>query len=661
MKYFLTSLLLIAAFFAQGQVQDSTDLAELLQLSALTDASELQKRLNEKVGAASKKAMASRETPSIVSVISAEDILRTGARDLIDVLRLIPGIDFAADVSFITGISLRGAWAMEGKTLILLDGHELNELMYQNVAFFNRFPVDLIHRIEIIRGPGSAIYGGTAEYGVINIITKAAVDDNSLTASASVGILPDALGRTNAQLAFAKSFGKNAVVDASLFRGRAVLSDQEYQDLYKEFEPVNLTDHTQTDTYLANVGLRINNFQLRGMLEDYQATDPLLITSFRSAFVTAKNDFKINTKFSLTPFITYTRQRPWRQDYREGDDQYFDNIASRIKAGLYGSYDISRRVNLIVGTESLRDDAESLIDPEYFYGEESVTFKMYSFYSQALIKHPFVNITGGFRLDKHNAFGAAFVPRLALTKRFGNFHFKTLASASYRAPGIDNINLSENIKPERSTVFELEAGYQLTRDMLLSMNTFIINTRDIIVFYNVDLGAGDYEQLYGNSARFGTRGLEVSYTFRKNRWNFETNYSYYQAGKSTVDRYAIPGNPRAYVAFPQHKVVAIGGFDLTKKFSLNMTVNHFSERYAYTTIDEDEAPMMERLRPYTLINANLLYRDLLTKGFSVSLAGFDLLNEKPVTPQAYNGDFAPVPGRSREVNLKVVYTIPLPK
>src|SRR5690606_15346018 len=136
----------------------------------------------------------------------------------------------------------------------------------------------------------------------------------------------------------AKSFGKNAVVDASLFRGRAVLSDQEYQDLYKEFEPVNLTDHTQTDTYLANVGLRINNFQLRGMLEDYQATDPLLITSFRSAFVTAKNDFKINTKLSLTPFITYTRQRPWRQDYREGDDQYFDNIASRIKAGLYGSY-----------------------------------------------------------------------------------------------------------------------------------------------------------------------------------------------------------------------------------------------------------------------------------------------------------------------------------
>lgn len=661
MRNFLTSLLLMVAFFAEGQDQDSTDLADLLSLSAVTDASELQKKLNEKVGAASKKALSSRETPSIVSVISADDILRTGARDLIDVLRLVPGFDFASDVSFVTGISLRGAWAMEGKTLILLDGHELNELMYQNVAFFNRFPVDLIHRIEIIRGPGSAIYGGTAEYGVINIITKGSVDQNSLTASAIFGVLPDSYGRKNAQLSFAKSIGDKAVVDVSLFRGQAILSDQTYQDLYQEFEPVNLTDHTETNTYFASVGMRVNDLQVRGMIEDYQTADPLLTTSFRSAFVTVKNDFRLNPKFTLTPFVTYTHQRPWRQEYNEGDDQYFDNIATRTKGGVYGSYDISRRFNLIAGTEYFREQARSLIDPEYFSGEDGVSFDMYSFYSQALFKHPFVNITGGFRLDKHNAFGAAFVPRLAFTKRFGNFHFKTLASASYRAPGIDNINLSDNIKPERSTIFELEAGYQLTPDMLLSVNSYIINTKDIIVFYNIDLGGGDYEQLYGNSARFGTRGIEVMYTFRKNKWTFETNYSFYRAGTSTVDRYAITGNTKAFVAFPQHKVVVNGGYDFTRNLGLNLTFSHFSERYAYTTIDEEGAPLMTRLNPYTLINANLLYRNLFLKGLTFSVSGFDLLNERPVTPQAYNGDFAPVSGRSREINFKAVYTIPFSK
>lgn len=661
MRIFLTSLLIIIAFLANGQENDSTDLADLLRLSAVTDASELQKKLNEKVGAASKKALSSRETPSIVSVISAGDILRTGARDLIDVLRLVPGIDFAADVSFVTGISLRGAWSMEGKILILLDGHELNELMYQNVAFFNRFPVDLIHRIEIIRGPGSAIYGGTAEYGVINIITKGTVEKNGLTASASIGALPDSYGRRNAQLSLAKSIGEKTVIDVSLFRGRAILSDQRYQDLYQEDQPVYLTDYTQTDTYFANVGLRINKLQVRGMLEDYQTGDPVLSTSFRSAYVTVKNEFQLNPKLTVTPFVTYTRQRPWRQWYREGGEFYFDNIASRTKGGVYGSYDVSRRFNLVAGTEYFQDNARSIAEPDYFDGKESVSFNMFSFYSQALFRHPFVNITGGFRLDKHNAFGAAFVPRLALTKRFGNFHFKTLASASYRAPGIDNFNLSENIKPEKSTVFEVEAGYQLTPDMLLSVNSYLINTKDIIVFYNVDLGGGDYEQLYGNSERFGTRGIEMTYTFRKNKWMFETNYSFYEAGTSTVDRYAIAGNEKAFVAFPQHKITVNGGYDFTRNLSLNITVNHFSDRYAYTTIDEDESPLLTRLDPYSLINANLLYQNLFIKGLTISLSTFDLLNERPVTPQAYNGDFAPVPGRSREINFKAIYTIPLPK
>jgi outer membrane receptor for ferrienterochelin and colicin len=659
MRNFLASALLLAASFANAQQQDSTELAELLTLSAVTDASELQKKLNENVGAASRKALSSRETPGIVSVITEDDIQRTGARDLVDVLRLVPGFDFGADVSFITGVSLRGAWSLEGKILILLDGHELNELMYQNVAFFNRFPVDLVHRIEIIRGPGSAMYGGTAEYGVINIITKGAVETDALTVSGSIGALPDSYGRRNAQLSLAKKVSDNAVIDVSLFRGRAIRSDQSYQDLYQEYEPVNLTDYTETDTYFATLGLRVNNFQVRGMMEEYQTADPLFTTNFRSFYLTLKNEFKVNPRFSVTPFVTYTRQRPWRQFYTEDREDYFDNIARRIKGGVFGSYDVSKRLNVVVGTEYSQDYAESLMDPEYFDGEKNVTFNMYSFYSQALFRHPFVNITGGFRVDKHNAFGAAFVPRVALTKRFGNFHFKTLASGSYRAPGIDNINLANDIKPERSVVFELEAGYQLTPDMLLSINGFVINTKDIIVFANIDLGGGEFDQLYENSRRFGSRGAEVTYTFRKNKWLLETTYSYYQSGTSTVERYAVPDNDRLFIAFPQHKLGFMAGYSITGALSVNVTANHFSKRYAYTELDEDDIPAVTQLDPYTLINANVRYTNAFIKGLSLSAGVFDLLDERPVTPQAYNGDVAPIPGRSREFTFKVIYTIPL--
>lgn len=96
------------------------------------------------------------------------------------------------------------------------------------------------------------------------------------------------------------------------------------------------------------------------------------------------------------------------------------------------------------------------------------------------------------------------------------------------------------------------------------------------------------------------------------------------------------------------------------------------KRFAYnnlTTVDEDEdgvpdtkdgetvyVPAVGKLDPYTLVNVFLNHRNIvpgLTMGFGV----YDLLNESPVIPQAYNGDYAPIPGRSREYVLKVSYQI----
>jgi outer membrane receptor for ferrienterochelin and colicin len=157
----------------------SQDLDSLFNLQAYTAESELQKSLNQKVSVATLN-LSSRESPGIVTVINREEITNSGARDLTDVLRLVPGFDIMQDLQFVLGMSLRGSWANEGKILVLMDGVPFNELLYQSVAIGNRFPVDAIERIEIIRGPGSAIYGGSAEYGVINIITKNADNLNGV-------------------------------------------------------------------------------------------------------------------------------------------------------------------------------------------------------------------------------------------------------------------------------------------------------------------------------------------------------------------------------------------------------------------------------------------------------------------------------------------------
>src|SRR3954471_7671281 len=102
----ITLLLFLVISFAQSQ-----DLDSLLNISAYSQESDLQKSLNKGLTVSSSKALSTRETPGIISLITAEEIQNAGARDLIDILRLVPGFDVAQDLQFVMGIGLRGNWA----------------------------------------------------------------------------------------------------------------------------------------------------------------------------------------------------------------------------------------------------------------------------------------------------------------------------------------------------------------------------------------------------------------------------------------------------------------------------------------------------------------------------------------------------------------------
>lgn len=131
-----------------------------------------------RVKSVSKKEQRLSRAASAVFVITAEDIRRSGATNIPDLLRMVPGLDVAQVNSSTWAISSRGFNdEAANKLLVLIDGRTVYSPLFGGVFWdVQQIPLEIIERIEVIRGPGAAVWGANAVNGVINIITKKASD-----------------------------------------------------------------------------------------------------------------------------------------------------------------------------------------------------------------------------------------------------------------------------------------------------------------------------------------------------------------------------------------------------------------------------------------------------------------------------------------------------
>jgi outer membrane receptor for ferrienterochelin and colicins len=148
--------------------------------------------LNMQVVTASKKAESTTDAPGIISTISSEEIKYLGGNSLLDILERATSIQSLGSSLFPDNISvMRGDLRAlyDNHVLILINGRPVREgvLGGINSPVYTSFPIETIDKIEIIRGPGSVLYGSNAFAGVINIITKNEVKEPSLTVKATGG------------------------------------------------------------------------------------------------------------------------------------------------------------------------------------------------------------------------------------------------------------------------------------------------------------------------------------------------------------------------------------------------------------------------------------------------------------------------------------------
>ena len=173
------------------------------------------------------------EAPSSVSIITADEIKKYGYRTLADVLRSVRGFYVSDDRNY-SYLGIRGfgrAGDYNTRLLLLVDGQRINDNVFDAASISTAFPIDLdlIERVEVIRGPSSSLYGTSAFLGVINVITKRGRDVKGLELSSEGGSFDTYTGR----MTYGNKFqnGLEVLVSGSLYD-----SDGDDRLFYREFD-----------------------------------------------------------------------------------------------------------------------------------------------------------------------------------------------------------------------------------------------------------------------------------------------------------------------------------------------------------------------------------------------------------------------------------------
>jgi outer membrane receptor protein involved in Fe transport len=184
------------------------------------------------------------------------------------------------------------------------------------------------------------------------------------------------------------------------------------------------------------------------------------------------------------------------------------------------------------------------------------------------------------------------VPRLGLTREIGDFHFKALYSGAFKAPAIENIELGEDVRPERTRVWEVEAGWLATDNLMVAVNLYDIKI-DGPTTYSAD--PETLEEVYLNVAPTGTRGLEAEARLRTG-WMWATaSWSFYTArGRNEAEEFAVEGQPDALLGFALYKGTLRAGFEPLPRVTISPSLAFFGPRWGCARADVSGEPVLER-------------------------------------------------------------------
>jgi outer membrane cobalamin receptor len=521
--------------------------------------------------------------PAVASVITAADIRAMGATDLDDVLRTVPGLHVSyAPRGYLPIYTIRGIYSENNPQVLVL----VNDVPITNLYVGNRgelwggMPVNNISRIEIIRGPGSAIYGADAFAGVINIITKIGEDIEGTETGARLGtfdtqeawLLHNQRWRDfdiSFSLEVMRTDGHDEIVesDAQSILDSLFLTDASYAP-----GPVSLRRESvdaRADISRGSWRLRLGyqgRYDLGAGAGVALALDPAGsgkserfnadlthstalsqnwdLTSTLSFFNTvSKPDLVLYPPGSFGgtfPDGVHARPYVYERHTRFNLSAFyhgFERHSLRLGAGaIYGDMYRIRETKNYIQDPSNPNSPPSPIDLTDVSNDLTRVFirpadrqVFYAFVQDEWAIAPSWRLTSGIRYDHYSDFGDTVNPRLALVWQTNpNLTSKLLYGRAFRAPAFNelyNINNpvalgNKHLKPETIDTYELAFNFRNTQKLQTGLNLLWFRMDDVIRFTEPNFRAENTGEIRGS-------GLELEARYDVSRsLTILANYAY---------------------------------------------------------------------------------------------------------------------------------------
>jgi len=433
------------------------------------------------------------------TVIGAAEIRASKATTVLDLLRTVPGLDVvqSGGPGTVTSLFLRGTASTQ--TLVLVDGVALNSPFFGGTDL-SALSLANVERVEIVRGPFSALYGSEAIGGVVRIFTRKAAGSGEASGRATF-----ALGDRSAKEAFAElALGSGPLTGSAGFR--RTLTDG---DLANEFfAATNVSGSVSASlTDALRVGLVVRRDEGRtGIPFSAGTATPHRSTTNETTTLEAPFAYALSPKTSIEASFRWVKDSP---TFSDPDAAFSESATDARRTGARAVLTTLLGIQRIaVGTDWER----TLVSNGSNFGVdlEDVSTRTFALFAEdrvALASGKLV-ATGGIRWDDHSAFGSALSPRVTVAWRVTpSLKLRAAAGSAFRAPSTGELYFpfsgNPALRPERSNGWEAGFEKTLAAGVVAEATLFWNDVRDLI-----DFDAVTFTNL--NVGRARTRGVEVA-------------------------------------------------------------------------------------------------------------------------------------------------------